>query len=256
VKRLRFHRDCLAISAALVASAALAAEPIGSATRVVPSVTGTMGGRTAAVAAGDSVVQDETMQTGPTGDARLRFVDETDLAIGPGSTVKLDRFVFAGGGSAASVVLSATRGAFRFATGVSAHEAYRIITPAAVIGVRGTRFSFAIRNGRLNLDVEQGVVIVCPRGKGAGDCVEARPGESVQARAGAPAQVFAAGGPPGAPPARGAPPPGNPLGALPAIGLGIGVPLLLGDGPFGGGRRGGYDGGRRGPVPCLNRLCR
>ena len=190
------------------------------------------------------MVQDESVRTGASGEARLRFVDATDLAIGPGSTVKLDRFVFAGGGTASSVVMSAARGAFRFTTGNSAHEAYRIVTPAAVIGVRGTQFSFTIRNGRLNLDVLAGVVIVCPRGKGPAACVEARPGESVQARAGAPAQVFAAGGPPGGPPPPGRGP--NPLGALPGIGLEIGIPLLFG----GHGGRGG--GGR---TPCIGRNC-
>lgn len=188
----------LLICTALAAAAPALAAPIGSATKINPSVTGTSGGRAAAIAAGDDVMQDETVQTGPAGEAKLRFVDSTNLTVGPGSNIKLDKFVFAGGATASSVVLSTARGAFRFTTGNSAHEAYRINTPAASIGVRGTQFSFTVRNGRLNLSVEQGVVNVCPRGKGPSACVDVRPGQSVQARAGAPAQVFAAGG--GAPP--------------------------------------------------------
>lgn len=189
----------LCLLAPLVLSApARAQNAIGNATMINPSVTSAAGGSSTSLAVGDSVVQNETVQTGAAGKARLRFVDSTDLSIGPGSNIKLDKFVFAGGGSASSVVMSTARGAFRFTTGNSAHEAYRINTPAASIGVRGTQFSFTVRNGRLKLSVEQGVVNVCPRGKGPSACVDVRPGQSVQARAGAPAQVFAAGG--GAPP--------------------------------------------------------
>ena len=128
----------LLLAGALATALPAAAEPIGSATKINPSVTGTAGGRASVMAVGDEVVQDETVQTGAGGLARLRFADSTDLSVGPGSSVKLDKFVFAGGGSASSMVLSATRGAFRFSTGNSAHEAYRINTPAASIGVRGT----------------------------------------------------------------------------------------------------------------------
>ena len=250
----------------LAASAALAA-PIGNATKINPSVTG----NARPMAVGDDVVQNETVQTGAAGEARLRFIDSTDLAVGPGSIVKLDKFVFAGGGTASSVVMSTTRGAFRFATGNSPHEAYRINTPAASIGVRGTQFSFDVSGGRLKLDVIDGVVIVCPNGKSRSFCVEARPGQTVQARAGAPAQVFAIGGgpPPDEPPppprrkAQRPPPPDDqgypPQGGLPpAIGLGLelGIPLILGGGR--GGRR-GNDGGSPGGAgnnPCLYRKCR
>lgn len=239
VQKLTVGLMCLTV--AMAATATASAQAIGSATAINPSVTGAAGGRTAAIAVGDGVVQNETVQTGANGEAKLRFVDNTDLAVGPGSTVKLDKFVFAGGGTASSVVLSTARGAFRFATGNSAHEAYRINTPAASIGVRGTQFSFNVRNGRLQLDVIQGVVIVCPRGKSQKFCVEARPGEHVQARAGSPAQVYAQGGPP-----PDGPPPNESLGALPGIGLQLVIPLLLG----GGGRHGGG-----GKVPCMTRYC-
>ena len=261
----------LLFCSAIGAVSPVLADPIGSATRINPSVTGTASGRASAIAVGDDVVQNETVQTGPAGEAKLRFIDSTDLSVGPGSNIKLDKFVFAGGGTASSVVMSTSRGAFRFTTGNSAHEAYQINTPAAAIGVRGTQFSFTVRNGRLNLDVLQGVVIVCPRGKGKSSCVEARPGQSVQAQAGSPAQVFAAGGPPPddpQPPPRRAqrpprggepePPPDGgpgPLGALPQLGLQIGIPLLLG----GGGRGGRFPDGGRAPTggrnPCQYGNC-
>ena len=258
----------IACGLVLTATSAMAAA-IGNATKINPSVTGDG----SVMSVGDDVEQNETVQTGAAGEARLRFIDSTDLSVGPGSKVKLDKFVFSGGGTASSVVMSATRGAFRFATGNSPHEAYRINTPAAAIGVRGTQFSFDVRGGRLKLTVTQGVVIVCPNGKSKAFCTEVRPGQTVQARAGAPAQILGAGSPPRddpppprrrarrgpvqyddpGPPQDDPPPPrrrrahrpppveyddpGYPQDGLPpALGLGLelGIPLILGDGPRGG----------------------
>ena len=117
-----------------VTAVAGAAENIGEVAGVTPAAKGSESG---VFEVGTPVYRDETVNTGPSGILELKFLDSTRLALSSSSTVKLDQFVYAGNGRADTVVLNLGRGAFRFATGVSAKKAYRIQTPLAAIGVRG-----------------------------------------------------------------------------------------------------------------------
>jgi hypothetical protein len=103
------------------------------------------------------------VQTGPSGALELQFVDKTHLALGSSSAVKLDRFVYDGTKSS-SIVLGLTKGAFRFATGSAPKKSYKIATPLAAIGVRGTRFNAKVANGVLTVTLEEGGLDVCSRG--------------------------------------------------------------------------------------------
>ena len=152
----------LALALPALASSALAAE-IGSAVRVTPSVTGTSGG---ALAAGSPVYQDEVIRSGASGSAELVLRDNTRLAVGSNSSVKLDQFVYAGGQRASSVVLGLAKGSFRFVTGASAKKAYRIDTPLASIGVRGTTLDIGVSSRRVAVTLRHGAADVCVRGRG------------------------------------------------------------------------------------------
>jgi hypothetical protein len=68
----------------------------------------------------------------------LKFIDETTLNVGPVSEITLDKFVYDPTGTSGSVVIQATRGAFRFVTGTQDKRAYEIKTPYGALGVRGT----------------------------------------------------------------------------------------------------------------------
>ena len=91
------------------------------------------------ISVGDNVFLDETVRTGQESTGKFVLTDATNLAMGPKSTVKLDRFVFSGGGEStySKAVINLTKGTFRFITGNSAKTAYEIDTPTASIGVRG-----------------------------------------------------------------------------------------------------------------------
>jgi len=209
---------CCGLIVCLVGAAgpSAAAGNIGRAIAVQPNVDGLLPDRSTALHKDDGLTQDETIATGDRGTALLRFIDSTNLSVEPSSRVTLDKFVFAGKTSAKTFILNASVGAFRFATGHSAHQAYEILTPAAVIGVRGTRFRFQIAGQHLSLQVEQGRVVVCPL-SGHSGCVEARPGQSVSASAGSLPVIGGEGGRPQAPF-------GSP--ALPIdIGIGLGLPI-------------------------------
>lgn len=72
------------------------------------------------------------------GQAQLKFRDDTRMIVGPNSQLTIDKFVYAGDGTAKQVTFEATRGVFRFITGNSPKPAYLIDTPVATIGARGS----------------------------------------------------------------------------------------------------------------------
>jgi hypothetical protein len=112
------------------------AQSIGNATSVRPQAEGNHGGRRT-LSGGSDVYSRETVRTGDSGTANLRFKDSTSLGVGPKSSVLLDKFVYDPNRSAASVTLRAARGSFRFVTGSQRGGAYQIKTPYGTLGVRG-----------------------------------------------------------------------------------------------------------------------
>lgn len=161
------------LSALLLGTVPATAQTIGYAVGVTPAATGSEGGR---LKVGAGVVRDEVVRTGPSGVIELRFLDDTNLALGPSSSVTLDEFVYAGG-TASRVAVGLGKGAFRFATGVSPKKAYKISTPLSAIGVRGTDLSGEIIGGQERFTLWHGSIRVCTT---AGDCVTlSRAGQTV-----------------------------------------------------------------------------
>ena len=89
---------------------------------------------------GDVVRQDEVIEVSEDGKGEFRLNDDTKLALGPGSRMVLDKFVYDSDKKAGSIVIDLTKGAFRFITGVASKPTYQIRTPNASITVRGTIF--------------------------------------------------------------------------------------------------------------------
>ena len=115
----------------------LADPKIGNATATKNRVEGIVGGQAQTISTGTEVYSNEVVRTAPNSVADLRFVDDSNLSIGPTSEIVLDKFVYDPTGSTGAVVLQATRGAFRFVTGKQDKKVYQIKTPFGTIGVRG-----------------------------------------------------------------------------------------------------------------------
>ncbi len=148
----------------LPASAVRAAprEPIGSALVVVNLVTAEFNRDTRTLQNGDRVHQDETIEVGSDASSELELDDETKLALGPGSHLKLDTFVYDPAKTSGSIVLDLVKGTFRFVTGVAAKPTYVIKTPSAAITVRGTIFDvFVQESGPSWLLLIEGAIRVC-----------------------------------------------------------------------------------------------
>src|SRR5262249_28509425 len=112
------------------------------------------------IAKGDEVVRNEVVRTGTDSDARLVFRDDTNLSLGPGSTLKLDRTVF-DDPKPGDIAIKLTSGAFRFVTGNSNKEAYQINTPVATMGVRGTTLDILVQKRRNVIVLRAGKVTIC-----------------------------------------------------------------------------------------------
>jgi hypothetical protein len=110
---------------------------------------------------GDSMLRDETVRTGADSAARFVMADSTNLSLGPSATLKLDRTVFNDEHSYRDVAIRMATGAFRFVTGHSEKTAYKITTPLATIGVRGTTLDILSQRGRSVVVLQDGAASVC-----------------------------------------------------------------------------------------------
>lgn len=114
-------------------------------------------GTVRALLSGGAVFQNDMVRTGKKGSAELRFLDQTDLKVAPGSEVKIDKFVYDPNRAAGTVAISVARGALRFVTGTQDKPAYKINTAVASIGVRGTVLNIVA--------TEQGLAVVLAEGQ-------------------------------------------------------------------------------------------
>jgi hypothetical protein len=118
---------------ALQSTASHSQDAIGSATSVKPQAEA----NTRMLSGGSTVYSKELIHTGDAGVADLRFHDNTNLSVGPKSSVRLDRFVYDPNKSAGSVAVEATRGSFRLVTGSQSKGSYQVKTPYGTLGIRG-----------------------------------------------------------------------------------------------------------------------
>ena len=107
------------------------------------TVVATDGARRAATQ-GSDIQSGETLITGASSLAQLRMADSSLFSVRADSEFKLDQFSYGGKNDTnASFVVSVLKGGFRTITGLVAQlnrRNYRINTPSATIGVRGTHF--------------------------------------------------------------------------------------------------------------------
>ena len=154
-----------AMLASLVSSMAAStafAEPIGSAVRIVNKVTGEIDQRQRALKANDAVNQNEAIEVAADSLGELKLNDDTKLALGPGSRMVLDKFVYDPAPSTGTVSVNLLTGAFRFITGLSRKGNYELRTPSASITVRGTIFDIYVDGaGGTWLLLLEGSVRVC-----------------------------------------------------------------------------------------------
>lgn len=131
----------------------------------------------------DTVFRNKAMETVKNGAMRIRFGDATSLRIGSESLVVLDDYVYAPDNGGSKMTLRFSKGVFRFVTGKMNKQAYRIITPSATIGIRGTDFLATVTDDSTLIDVYEGEIDFEPRGGDDNQTVTVAAGQSVSVSA-------------------------------------------------------------------------
>jgi hypothetical protein len=96
---------------------------------------------------GDLVFATDALRTGADGTVGVTLKDDTRLSLGPGSEVRLERYVYAPGEGGFGMVLNFVRGAATYVSGRMAKlapDSIRLETPAAIVGVRGTTIAVRV----------------------------------------------------------------------------------------------------------------
>jgi hypothetical protein len=126
---------------------------------------------------GDGLMRDETVRTGRESATKLVMADDTNLSLGPDAAITLDRTIFDDEHTYRDISIRLVKGAFRFVTGHSEKAAYKITTPVATIGVRGTVLDILSQRGKTTVVLQEGASRVCATG---GTCTElTHPGDAV-----------------------------------------------------------------------------
>jgi hypothetical protein len=151
----------LCLAAGLAANPADAQTRVGEAAVVQNEVVRVGASASTQINVGDGLLRDEVVRTGLASAARLVMADNTNLSLGPSATVKLDRTVFNDEHSYREIAVRLTSGAFRFVTGNSEKTAYKITTPLASVGVRGTILDILSQKGKTTVVLQEGASTVC-----------------------------------------------------------------------------------------------
>lgn len=172
---------CLALPATTWAQfdAAHNKEPVGDVTLVIGSVQVQRGEQQLTLSRGASLLVGDNIQTQANGHVHLRFVDGALVSVRPASSLKIVEYRFDKANPSASVVrFQLDQGVVRAISGQAAEAAkdkFRLNTPLAAIGVKGTDFVVESGSGRVNAIVNQGAIILAPidsqcRADGLGPC--------------------------------------------------------------------------------------
>jgi hypothetical protein len=183
LRRLGLPLVAVLAAAFLTPALAAATEVIGDTTQVKPDAGARLDGQPRELAVGAEVHRDEQVWTAQGGRVAIAFVDGSSITLGENARVVLDEFVLPEGGGTGAQVLRSITGALRFVGGSvdkSRTGATRIVTPIAVMTVRGTEFFAGPIDGAYGVFVFDGQVDVAT----AGGSVTLRSGEGTTLRSG------------------------------------------------------------------------
>ncbi|MEP4290535.1 MAG: FecR domain-containing protein, partial [Rhizobiaceae bacterium] len=138
-----------------------AAQDVGKTATIKGSVTGSVQGKSRRLAKGKPVYLNERIKARSRSTGQFILLDNSKIAVGEGATVVLDKFLVSRGKKAKKVSLNVLRGALRFSSGRSGSKAYKIVTPTATLGVRGTLFDVSVVRGVTSVLLLRGSVDVC-----------------------------------------------------------------------------------------------
>ena len=139
------------------------AAPVGHTVAAASRVTGSGPGGKRVIKAKSPIFSDDRLKANASGNAQILLIDGTKIVVGPGAELRIDDFVYNSKKSFSKLVITSSKGAFRFISGKSKSSAYKIVTPTATIGVRGTAFDVTVRREGSYIALLTGALRVCDR---------------------------------------------------------------------------------------------
>lgn len=140
------------------------AQTSGEAVEVKPSAEVAAEGAARKLVAGGAVASGDTVRTNASGQVQLLFQDETKIVVGASSELKIVETLFRKNGKARKFAANALGGSFRFISGKSDEKVFKLATPLATLGIRGTAFDYTVSPERgTDLLVFEGLVRFCTR---------------------------------------------------------------------------------------------
>ena len=150
MSNLRWSLGILAL--VLVSAAPVFAQQEGTGAGRIKTVSGAAfivrNGAEVPAQAGQVVYESDSLRTGPDGKIGVTLKDDTRLALGPGSEVKVERFAYAPGTASLGMVLKFVKGVTAYVSGRLAKlapDSIRLETPSAIVGVRGTTLAIRVQ---------------------------------------------------------------------------------------------------------------
>ncbi|HEY7555564.1 MAG TPA: FecR domain-containing protein [Candidatus Binatia bacterium] len=143
MRALRILALAVVVVPVLLGAVASAASPIGLVKVAEGLATVDRGGATLRAHLGLALQEGDVLRTGADGRMGVVLRDDTKLSLGPESEIQIDRFAFAPAEGRLALRVKIARGVMAFVSGSIAklsHDAVRIETPVAILGVRGTQF--------------------------------------------------------------------------------------------------------------------
>ena len=127
----------------LMSAPAWPQEVAGTIASASGAVSITQGGRVQRAQAGMKLLAGDRIATGPGGHTEIKLRDDTLLAMGPDSRMRISRFRFDPKTNVGRILLTVIKGALRVTTGLIGQrspDAVQIRTMLGTIGIRGTQF--------------------------------------------------------------------------------------------------------------------
>lgn len=155
----------------LFAAAAYAADVAGTVSFVIGDAQLILDGKAQKVLRGQNILVGQTLQTGDNGHIHLRMVDGAFVSLRPTSRMKIDEYKYdQTTPSNNNIKFNVEQGVVRSITGKAgeaAKDKYRMNTPLAAIGIRGTDFVVRVSQELTRVTVQSGAIVMSPLSK---DC--------------------------------------------------------------------------------------
>lgn len=118
-----------------------------------------------AAARGQRIHAGDRIETGEGGHVHIRFVDGGLVSVRPLSRLVVEEYSNAGSHSLAAIKFRLEEGVVRSVTGQwgeASRDRFRLNTPIAAIGVKGTDFVVKVENGKTFASVISGAIVMAP----------------------------------------------------------------------------------------------